>query len=160
MQYKKDLHNYRQGGHNIYKMIPYIQDAIDDTLMLKLYGFFDANYGIPLKTLLDLAKNSQSDKDCEFSKLEAELELFEKTNDKIITSIIRLRGYRAHVNPKNNPKNNPPSIATDDVEAVVEWIKDFINKLHKLCGKSAGGYLYDERNIFMDVLDVLKEKNK
>ncbi|MCL2048838.1 MAG: DUF4145 domain-containing protein [Defluviitaleaceae bacterium] len=156
LQYKKYLYEYRQEGHEIYKMIPYITYAIDTTLLIKIYGFFDKDYGLPLNGFLRLLKGSQFDKDGKISSLESELENFEKDNAIIKNSIRNLRNATAHVNP--NTKDASKSITVEDVESVLEWIKKFINELHKLCGKSSMGYYYDTKHIFMDVLDVLKRR--
>ena len=162
IQYKKDLHGYCQEGFKVYRMIPYIKDAIDTTLLIKLYGFFDTGvkkgvgYGLPLKNFLAIVKDSEFDKDNAIATFESELESFLQANAVLKNSIINLRQARAHV----NPIDNLPNIAVEEVEVIVNWIKDFINKLHKLCKRSGGGYLYerDIGNIYMDVLDALKEK--
>jgi len=162
IQYKKDLHDYCQEGFKIYSMIPYIKDAIDTILLIKLYGFFDVGvkkgvgYGLPLKNLLTIVKDSDFAEGSAIATLESELESFLQVNAVLKNSIIRLRQASAHV----NPIDNPPSVTTEDVEVIVNWIKDFINKLHKLCKRSSFGYLYksDIGNIFMDVLDELKDK--
>lgn len=159
IRYKKDLHNYYQDGYKIYKMIPYIQYSVDTTLAIKLFGFFDTkNNTLPFKNFLDIVKNSPiyaEDKCVEISRLEIELKSFLQSNV-TMKSITRIRHTMTHVNPKDNPEN----LTVEEVEALVEWIKNFINELHQLCGKSVFGYVYESTSppIFADVLDILKNK--
>jgi len=154
IKYKKGLHDYRQGRYKIYQMIPYIKEAIDTTILIKIYGFFDKKYGLTLENLLEAAEKPQPDKNAEVLNLRGELADFKKTNATIKNSIIGLRNVRAHVNLKDQPSN----ITADEVDAVVKWIKEFINKLHRLCELSSLGYSYanERKSIYGDVLDVLK----
>ena len=157
MRYKKDLHEYRQDGFKDYPMLPYINDAIDITLLIKLNGFFDKKYGLPLKKFIVAIKGSQFDVNNAVGILENELNVFACENAVINNAIVRLRNARAHVDPTDSPS----SITMDEVTVVVEWIRCFIDKLHRLCGKSTFGYKYtsDFPVVFADVLDVLKDES-
>jgi len=156
VRYKKDLYNYYQDEYKIYDMLPYIREAIDITCLIKLYGFFDKKYGLPLNNFLNFLKNSNLGKDNELSMLEEELNLFSKENV-VKNKIIRLRSIMAHT----NPNGKPVVLTVEEVEEILEWIKIFINKLHRLCGKSSFGFIYQSQHgsIFKDVLDVLKENH-
>jgi len=157
MRHKKDIYDYYQCGHKIYKMLPDIRNAIELTLAIKLFGFFEDKHskqGVSLERFLGLIDGSIYDTGDAVSTLKRELELF--NSSATVKSIIRIRHTMAHINPHDK---NPPSIEIKDVENAITWIKEFINKLHRLCGKSTFGYRYtsDFKCIFMDVLDVLKK---
>jgi len=135
--YRKDLDNYCQNKNEIYRMIPYIKESIDTILAIKLYGFFDEKYGLTLKELLTTVKTSITEKKTALSDLEKELSAFEKNNN-TKQSIIRIRHCFAHINQKDKPE----SISISSIEILIEFIKNFINKLHKLSGLSTAGYIY------------------